>query len=48
MDFMPDIETISWQPRAQIYHNFFTQEECAQLVEFGMLPQNGWVRLFFV
>lgn len=26
------VETISWQPRAQVYHNFITPEECDDLI----------------
>ncbi len=29
------IETISWSPRAFVYHNFLTQEECDHLVKIG-------------
>lgn len=29
------VETISWSPRAFVYHNFLTQEECDHLVKIG-------------
>ena len=31
----PWIEQISWSPRAQIYHNFITPEECAHLIDLA-------------
>lgn len=35
VDFMPNIDHISWSPRAQIYYNFFTAKECEELVAFA-------------
>jgi prolyl 4-hydroxylase len=32
---VPWIEQISWSPRAQVYHNFLTPEECDHLVEMA-------------
>ena len=32
---VPWIEQISWSPRAQVYHNFLTPEECDHLVEIA-------------
>jgi prolyl 4-hydroxylase len=29
------IETISWKPRAFIFHGFLSEEECDHLVELG-------------
>jgi len=31
----PWIETISWNPRLFLYHNFLTSEECAEIVKLG-------------
>ncbi|KAJ9507566.1 hypothetical protein QJQ45_019368 [Haematococcus lacustris] len=31
----PWIETIAWQPRAFVYHNFLTHAECDHLVDIG-------------
>ena len=31
----PWIEQLSWSPRAQIYHNFMTPEECAHLIDLA-------------
>jgi prolyl 4-hydroxylase len=32
---VPWIEQISWSPRAQVYHNFLTPEECAHLIDLA-------------
>lgn len=34
-DNVPWVETIAWSPRAFIYHNFLTLEECDHLIEIG-------------
>eukprot|EP01125_Pyxidicula_operculata_P016773 TRINITY_DN5800_c0_g1_i2.p1 TRINITY_DN5800_c0_g1~~TRINITY_DN5800_c0_g1_i2.p1 ORF type:complete len:258 (-),score=38.06 TRINITY_DN5800_c0_g1_i2:24-797(-) len=31
----PWIETISWNPRIQIYHNFLTHDECDEVIRIG-------------
>jgi hypothetical protein len=35
LDGSPFIETISWSPRAFVYHNFLTHAECNHLVNKG-------------
>ncbi|KAF5833417.1 hypothetical protein DUNSADRAFT_10286 [Dunaliella salina] len=35
LDGLPFIETIAWQPRAFLYHNFLTHAECDHLVQKG-------------
>lgn len=32
---VPWVEQISWAPRAQVYHNFLTPEECSHLIELA-------------
>ena len=32
----PWIETISWSPRAFIYHGFLTQDECSHLIQLAV------------
>ena len=29
------METLSWQPRAFLYHNFLTAEECEHMITLG-------------
>ncbi len=29
------VETVSWYPRAFVYHNFMTAEECEHLINLG-------------
>ena len=29
------VETVSWHPRAFVYHNFMTAEECEHLINLG-------------
>jgi prolyl 4-hydroxylase len=29
------VEIISWEPRASVYHNFLTKEECKYLIELA-------------
>ena len=31
----PWIEQISWSPRASVYHNFLSKEECEYLIELA-------------
>ena len=33
--FATRVETISWKPRAYIYHNFMSEEECDHIVELA-------------
>ena len=37
----PWIEQISWEPRAFVYHNFLTPEECAHLVNLAKATAGG-------
>lgn len=32
VDFMRNIETVSWHPRAQVYHNFLSKAECEEII----------------
>ncbi|KAH7365546.1 hypothetical protein KP509_18G034000 [Ceratopteris richardii] len=32
---MPWVEVLSWEPRASIYHNFLSKEECEYLISLG-------------
>lgn len=34
MHFLPNIDTISWSPRAQVYHNFLLPEECERIIRY--------------
>ena len=32
---VPWIEQLSWEPRAQVYHNFLTPQECNHLINLA-------------
>ena len=37
----PWVEVLSWKPRAYLYHNFLTHEECDHIIKASIRGQQG-------
>jgi hypothetical protein len=35
------VEVLSWKPRAYLYHNFLTHEECDHIIKASIRGQQG-------
>ena len=46
--FVCRIQTISWTPRAQIYHNFISDSEARHIIELARFQVRGWLCAYFV